>query len=211
MEEDSPPVPSTLEEGWVRGWYITPTLQDVDGRGLRNEARDAVWHISSARAGGMGVTQLLDDDTDTFWQSDGAVPHTVTAFFHRQVSLAEVALFVDFARDESYSPEHIVIRCGTTVQDLEDVREVRLNEPSGWLRIPLGSKDGRGPAAYLRTWCLQICIQSMHQNGRDAHLRAVQVLSGGGGARVAEARGTPAASGGLPLLPAGLASFADIR
>jgi anaphase-promoting complex subunit 10 len=204
MQEDSPPVPSSLEEGWIKGWYITPTLDDVESRGLRNEARDAVWQLSSARAG-MGVSQLLDDDTNTFWQSDGAVPHTVTIFFHRQVSLAELALHIDFARDESYSPEHLLVRAGTTVQDLEDVREVRLMEPSGWLRIPLGRKDGPGPGRYLRTWCLQISIQTMHQNGRDAHLRACQLLAPV--PRSAEAQGAPTAMSGMPLILDGLARF----
>ena len=43
----------------------------------RREIGDqGVWTLSSAKAGN-GVEQLRDDNTNTFWQSDGTQPHFV--------------------------------------------------------------------------------------------------------------------------------------
>jgi len=42
--------------------------------------------------------------------------------------------------DESYTPFHIVIRAGTTFHDLKDIKAVELEEPTGWVHIPLATK-----------------------------------------------------------------------
>lgn len=39
--------------------------------------------MSSAKAGN-GVDQLRDDNTSTFWQSDGAQPHTINIQFMKK-------------------------------------------------------------------------------------------------------------------------------
>ena len=36
----------------------------------------AVWSLSTAKPGN-GVEQLRDDNTDTYWQSDGPQPHLI--------------------------------------------------------------------------------------------------------------------------------------
>ena len=61
-----------------------------------------------------------------------------------------------------------------------------LHEPVGWVRVPLTARTTGGAAAVaadvaaggaerpvLRAHFLQICVVSMHQNGRDTHIRQV--------------------------------------
>ena len=70
--------------------------------------------------------------------------------------------------------------------DLE-VQAVELNEPMGWVTVPLAAPpdaDGgalddallEGATQLLRAHFLQICIVSMHQNGRDTHVRQCRVF-----------------------------------
>lgn len=114
---------------------------------------------------------------DKYWNSDGAAPHTLTLQFYQRQRIAEVCVRLDYSKDESYTPDRVILRAGPTVQDVEDVRDVRLTEPTGWVRIPLGVKDGIGMSRYQCTWVLSLSIPSMHQNGKDLHVRAVKVLA----------------------------------
>ena len=63
----------------------------------------AVWSVTSAKPGN-GVELLRDDNTDTYWQSDGAQPHLVNIQFQRKAQVLEMALYCDFKLDESYTP-----------------------------------------------------------------------------------------------------------
>ena len=70
----------------------------------RREVGDlAVWTLSSAKHGN-GVEQLRDDQTTTFWQSDGHQPHLVNIQFLKKMRIQEIAIYLDFKTDESYTP-----------------------------------------------------------------------------------------------------------
>ena len=66
----------------------------------------------------------------------------------------------------------ISIRIGTHFNDLTEVEQVELNEPSGWMIIPL--QDARGVRP-IKTFMIQIAVLSNHQNGRDTHLRLIKI------------------------------------
>ena len=112
---------------------------------------------------------------------------------------------MDYNLDESYTPKRLKVRVGTTFHNLEEVRTIDVREPCGWCTIPLWRKwgedvldnildpegvdrnddeivDGRRLKVPLwkrkpmRTHLVQICIQSMHQNGRDTHVRQVKIF-----------------------------------
>ena len=51
------------------------------------------------------------------------------------------------------------MRAGTTFHDIQEVHATELEEPDGWIRIPLGDAT-RG---YLRTYFIQLAILSCHQ------------------------------------------------
>ena len=84
-----------------------------------------------------------------------------------------MAVYTDFKLDESYTPTRISIRVGTNFNDLQEIEVVELQEPSGWVEIPLKDMNEK----LVRTFLLQIAITHNHQQGRDTHLRQVRVYS----------------------------------
>ena len=50
---------------------------------------------------------------------------------------------------------------------------MELTEPSGWVYIPVESPSGRP----LRANMIQFAVITNHQNGRDTHLRLLEVYS----------------------------------
>lgn len=165
---------------------ISENLDSADCRELGSEA---VFTISSAKPGN-GVEQLRDNNLDTYWQSDGSFPHSISVSFLRKVSIRKLCFYMDYGLDESYTPKKIAISCGTSLHDLLDVASFELNEPVGWVTVNLidpccASKDSQGNAIQsdfnndstcLRTHLLQIKILSMHQNGRDTHVRQLKLF-----------------------------------
>ncbi|KAF0978290.1 hypothetical protein FDP41_002805 [Naegleria fowleri] len=151
----------------------------------------AVWSVSTAKQGN-GVEQLRDDNCETFWQSDGPQPHYINIQFHKVLSVQDVLIYLDYKKDESYTPQTISIRCGTSFHDLTHVKTVELEEPVGYICINMSDdeKDNNQttsintttttttsslPHGTIRCNMLQIVISQNHQNGRDTHVRQVKV------------------------------------
>ena len=59
---------------------------------------------------GFGVEQLRDGTHETYWQSDGQLPHLVNICFKRKTTVSAVAVYTDFRLDESYTPSKISVR-----------------------------------------------------------------------------------------------------
>lgn len=53
-----------------------------------------------------------------------------------------VALYLDMRQDESYTPNKLMLRTGSTFHDLTDGPVVELVEPSGWCVIPVANSRG---------------------------------------------------------------------
>lgn len=146
--------------------------EDGDGASDRREiGKLAVWSVSTAKPGN-GVEFLRDNSLDTYWQSDGAQPHTISIQFQKKVRLQQLALYVNFKRDESYTPNKLTILAGNSFRDLKEIKSLHLVEPEGWVYTSLRPRHSRD---YLRAYLLQIIIVGNHQNGRDTHLRQVKV------------------------------------
>ncbi|KAI9910619.1 hypothetical protein PsorP6_010369 [Peronosclerospora sorghi] len=102
--------------------------------GKREVVDDAVWSLSSVKPGN-GVDQLRDSGyslprvstaraghhVSTYWQSDGIPLHWINIQFARKMTIHEVALYLDYKRDESYTPKKIAIRSGSTLHDLKNI------------------------------------------------------------------------------------------
>ena len=78
------------------------------------------------------------------------------------------------------------VRVGSHFNDLTELQQVELNEPSGWiiiyLREPSASDTSESSAppastAAVRAFMIQIAVLSNHQNGRDTHLRHIKIHS----------------------------------
>ena len=160
--------------------HHSPTAREI--------GHEAVWSLSTAKPGN-GVEQIRDGSCDTYWQSDGSHPHLINIQFARRASVSSVAFYLDYNLDESYTPKRMSIRAGMTHHDLVEVRVVELNEPVGWVTIPLSAPpdpldlldDVNGERKLcetgpLRAHFIQITIISMHQNGRDTHVRQVKIF-----------------------------------
>ncbi|BES92483.1 unnamed protein product [Nesidiocoris tenuis] len=139
---------------------------------LREVGSQAIWTLSSCKPG-FGVDQLRDELLDTYWQSDGQLPHLVTIQFRRKTTVSNVCIYTDYKLDESYTPSRISVRAGSSYNDIQEVEVMDLHEPAGWIVIPVKDVKNRR----LRTFMIQIAVMSNHQNGRDTHIRQIKVHS----------------------------------
>mmetsp|Transcript_39722 Transcript_39722/g.94129 ORF Transcript_39722/g.94129 Transcript_39722/m.94129 type:complete len:211 (-) Transcript_39722:89-721(-) len=180
-------MPAPADDASGTGAIDTSAKKDIEDAGEKREiGGDAVWTLSTAKPGN-GVEQIRDNNTETYWQSDGPQPHLINIQFHKKVSVKEIAIYCDFKHDESYTPSKISIRAGTHFHDLQEVKEVTLDEPTGWLSVPLSQRDltfteqdatggSAGRDESLRAFMLQIAVLANHENGRDSHIRQIKVF-----------------------------------
>ncbi|XP_034477308.1 anaphase-promoting complex subunit 10 [Drosophila innubila] len=168
LDDESPPKPAFANEE-------DPLAEERLGY-VREVGAQAVWSLSSCKPG-FGVERLRDNIMDTYWQSDGQLPHLVNIQFHKRTNISQIYIYTDYKLDESYTPSRISIRSGTNFNDLQELQVIDLTEPNGWVQIPI--KDGNVKS--LRTFMLQIAVISNHQNGRDTHMRQIRVHAPCGG------------------------------
>ncbi|KAJ1721545.1 hypothetical protein LPJ53_003948 [Coemansia erecta] len=145
---------------------------------LPDISRLAHWSASTTKQG-FGVTNLLDGSPDTFWQSDGHQPHTLTLRFAKRQPIHAISLFLDYARDESYTPCRIRLLAGSNPHDLQLLLDhVLETPPNGWVLLPLadaaGEKDGGG-ALHAHFLCIE--LPANYESGRDVHVRMARVLA----------------------------------
>jgi len=137
----------------------------------REIGKSAVWTLSSAKPG-FGVDQLRDDNLESYWQSDGPQPHLINIQFNKKTAIEEVRIFTDHKLDESYTPCKISVRAGTNYHDLQEIKLLELEEPSGWLKVSIIPPNKN----YLRANFIQVAVLQNHQNGRDTHIRQVKIF-----------------------------------
>ncbi|XP_061921745.1 anaphase-promoting complex subunit 10 isoform X4 [Entelurus aequoreus] len=128
---------------------------------VREIGSQAVWSLSSCKPS-FGVDQLRDDNLETYWQSDGSQPHLVNIQFRRRTRVKMLCIYADYKSDESYTPSKISVRVGNNFHNLQEVRQLEMVEPSGWIHISLLN---------------QIAVLANHQNGRDTHMRQIKVYT----------------------------------
>lgn len=139
---------------------------------VREIGSQAVWSLSSCKPG-FGVDQLRDDNLETYWQSDGSQPHLVNIQFRRKTTVKTLCIYADYKSDESYTPSKISVRVGNNFHNLQEVRQLELVEPSGWIHVPLTDTHKKP----IRTFMIQIAVLANHQNGRDTHMRQIKVYT----------------------------------
>ncbi|XP_046665207.1 anaphase-promoting complex subunit 10 [Homalodisca vitripennis] len=150
---------------------MDPIKDERTGK-VREVGTQAIWSLSSCKPG-FGVDQLRDDCMDTYWQSDGQLPHLVNIQFRQKTTVSDICIYTDYKLDESYTPSRVSIRAGTNFNDLQEVEVIDLNEPTGWVVIPTIDIRERP----IRTFMIQIAVISNHQNGRDTHMRQIKIHS----------------------------------
>lgn len=149
----------------------------------------ASWTVSSAKPG-FGITCVQDENLETYWQSDGPQPHYINIHFPHLVSFTHIAIYLNFALDESYTPATIKIMTGMGYHTLRETKVLTFNEPKGWrcfdLTQELGPYEpgsakeiaelGRGTKLF-DTRLIQLQILNNHQNGKDTHVRCIKIFT----------------------------------
>ncbi|KAK5154635.1 hypothetical protein LTR04_005974 [Oleoguttula sp. CCFEE 6159] len=151
----------------------------------------ASWTVSTSKPG-CGVAALRSPNLiDHFWQSDGPQPHLLSIHFSKLASIVHIRIYLDFERDESYTPTKIQFLAGMSPHDLMEFAEMSFEQPKGWIDVDFGNvgvvDDDEGvdreSAEYwdrrpeLRAFLVQVQILENHQNGKDTHLRGLQIFA----------------------------------
>jgi anaphase-promoting complex subunit 10 len=153
-------------------YYIEQTLSET----RREIGDEAVWSLSSAKQD-SGVHQLRDDNSETFWQSDGPIPHIVNIQFMKKTRVTEIGFLLEFRTDESYTPQTISVRGGMYMQNLREIVRIELANPNGWVIIPLRTRiDDKEEQPFVYTMNIQLAVLQMFHQGKDTHVRQVKVF-----------------------------------
>lgn len=139
----------------------------------------ATWSVSSCKYG-FNVSCLRDSDPNTYWQSDGPQPHYVTLQFQKKMPVQRLAILLNFDIDDSYTPTKLLIRAGTGLHDLQEIKSVSMEQPRGWIQFDVGTEpDGDEDSTQMKplfVYVLQVVIAANHQNGKDTHVRGLVAL-----------------------------------
>lgn len=115
-------------------------------------------------------------------------------------------IFLDFDNDESYTPTKMQFLAGMGVHDLQEFCEMSFEQPKGWIDVDFSNV---GPITHdldasededrdaidwdarpvLKAFLVQVRILENHQNGKDTHLRGLQVFARDERADVVRERG----------------------
>ncbi|KAI0463517.1 hypothetical protein LJB42_002517 [Komagataella kurtzmanii] len=142
-------------------------------KGLVEISNLAWWSVSSYKHNN-GLKELREDNPDTYWQSDGNLPHSLKLHFSKKVSVERISLFTNYQLDESYSPQVISVYSGNGEHDLIKVATCELVEPIGWSHIIF---NGVREDGILNTFFIKLSFESNHQSGKDTHIRSLKVFS----------------------------------
>ncbi|OUC45819.1 Anaphase-promoting complex, subunit 10 [Trichinella nativa] len=121
---------------------------------------------------GHGVPALRDASHNTYWQTNGPLPHLLTLYFNRLTLVSHLCIYVDTDVDGSYTPKTLSIRRGTQLCDMVENVLVHLANFKGWAVIPLCARGRNFVSAFI----LQIAILANHLNGRDSCIRQIKVF-----------------------------------
>lgn len=165
--------------------------------GLKEISSLASWTVSTSKPG-CGVAALRSPDTSLFWQSDGPQPHLLSIHFFKLVPIVHMRIYLDWEADESYTPTKMQFLAGMGTHDVQEFAEMSFEQPKGWIDVdftnvglitddPDEDEDDfdsehqreinwdRRPV--LRAFVVQVRILENHQNGKDTHLRGLQIFA----------------------------------
>ncbi|KAG5512180.1 hypothetical protein GH5_07661 [Leishmania sp. Ghana 2012 LV757] len=143
------PGSSSLADSTKPSFRILSTPQLAQWVRMHNQmdvgcSSNTVWTVSSAKHGN-GVRHLMrHHDLNNFWQSDGVLPHVIRIQLGQLTPVEAMAVYVNSAVDQSYSPRVIRVKAGTHNGDVTEVAKVDIGagQECGWVLIKLGETAG---------------------------------------------------------------------
>ena len=161
----------------LRKNYFPQYKQEISLKKYKKEIGDQAYWVLSSSKQGNGIHQLRDNNMETFWQSDGPIPHNIDIQFQRKMRISEIALYLDIKTDESYTPETISVKGGAHIQNMREITQVQLDNPMNWIVIPLKTAIENGKyQKFVYTSNIQISILQMFHSGKDTHIRQVKIF-----------------------------------
>lgn len=100
--------------------------------------------------------------------SDGTAPHFVNVKMMDLTKIEEILLFLNYEKDDSYTPNRIVIKSGLCEFDTQLVLEQDIVKPKGWISFIMSPSVP--PATFL-----QVSFPYNYLNGKDLRLRGLQI------------------------------------
>ncbi|SMN18044.1 similar to Saccharomyces cerevisiae YGL240W DOC1 Processivity factor required for the ubiquitination activity of the anaphase promoting complex (APC) [Maudiozyma saulgeensis] len=148
-------------------------IQAMESQDLLCVNNVALWLASSTK-GGSPIENVLNDDPNSFWQSDGGQPHTIDIYFSRRTDIILLALYFSLASDESYTPKLFKLYVGHSPSDAVFYKSYHIEHLDGW--VGLTFRDNR-PDNLMKCQFLRLVFPINHENGKDTHLRGVRIYS----------------------------------
>ncbi|CAC22691.1 anaphase promoting complex, subunit 10-like protein [Leishmania major strain Friedlin] len=105
---------------------------------------NTVWTVSSAKHGNGVLHLMRHHDLNNFWQSDGVLPHVIRIQLGQLTPVEAMAVYVNSAVDQSYSPRVIRVKAGTHNGDMTEVAkaDIGAGQECGWVLITLREMAG---------------------------------------------------------------------
>ena len=151
--------------------------------------------VASSEKEENSIKNVLNNDINTYWQSDGFLPHSIEVKFDKLTKLNNILMFFSNKMDQSYSPSFIKIYGGTHELDMVLLKSLKIKNIEGWINLffysdSLDNKihvtDDLKNYNSLKTGyiynppidikILKINIFSNQQKGKDSHLRFVRLI-----------------------------------
>lgn len=170
LQEESQYAAMTAEKLAVR---FSQGQQLFDYENMTDVGHLAHWKASSFKSGNP-IENALDDDPDTFWQSDGTQPHQIEVFFSKRTSIIQLMLYFSLVADESYTPRFVSIYVGHSPSDALFYKSLEVRNVNGW--VALAFEDNRAHDKLLKCQYLRLVFPANHENGKDTHLRGIRIF-----------------------------------
>ncbi|QLG74612.1 hypothetical protein HG535_0G04950 [Zygotorulaspora mrakii] len=158
----------TLSERFMEGLHL------LNCDSMMNVCHLAYWKPSSHKQGNP-IENALDDNPETFWQSDGLQPHTLDIMFSKRMTISMIALYFSLISDESYTPRFVKIYVGNCPADALFYKTLDILDLNGW--IALTFEDNREEDGLLKCQFIRLVFPVNHENGKDTHLRGIKIYA----------------------------------
>lgn len=162
-----------LHRRYLRGIQQLSQMEE-----FTNISNLAYWKASSFKTSNP-IENVINDDPESYWQSDGSQPHIVDIYFSKRIELALLAVFFGFEIDESYSPKVVKLYVGDSISDLIYYEEWYVGKITQWYikKFPsLEDTDGKQNIP-IKCHVLRLAFPVNHDNGKDTHLRGVRIFT----------------------------------
>ncbi|XP_033118980.1 zinc finger ZZ-type and EF-hand domain-containing protein 1-like [Anneissia japonica] len=146
---------------------VAKELADATGKEVRQITR--CFKTIQVSTNNRDVGRLTDNNTSTYWQSDGATgSHWIRLRLKNDVVLQYLSIYVNRA-DQSYMPHHVSVLTGRTPSTLQEVKDLRIQGHA--MNEVVLIQNARITAPYV-----QINILRCHSDGCDTRIHGLKAL-----------------------------------